>query len=861
MPSKTAPAVDAETRTRLDEHVADAQRAATEFRGLDQEQVDRIVAAMVRAGIEAAGELAALAVEETGFGVFEDKIIKNFVATEFLYDYLRDKKSVGVIDRDIEQGIDYVAEPVGVVMAITPITNPTSTVLFKAIVAAKTRNAIVFRAHPIAARSAARVVEVLAAAGEAAGMPRGALSLIADPENEVTHYLFKHPGIDFLWTTGGPRIVSLTNQAGKPCLSVGPGNAPCYVHKSADLKGVVVDVLISKTFDASVICPAEQTVIIDDEVYDQVVDEFVRMGAYLMSEQEAKTLAEFAFHDGGEKVNVMALGQKAPELARRAGLEVPEHIKVLLAELPGDIEELTAHTLRQEKLMPVLGMVRATSVQHGIDAAVAVVEHGGLGHTSSVYARDEDVVQRYSAAIRTGRILVNAPTAVGALGGIYNSLPPTFSLGCGTWGGSMTTDNVNYKNLLNIKQVSRRKTPSQWFRVPSDTYFNVGALENLSTFGVTRALIVTDRVLREAGVVDQVRAHLGDAQVRIFDQVEPEPHFSTVEAGIAMMRDFEADALIAVGGGSVLDATKAMRLFFEHPELTIEDLALPFLDPRKRVATYPQDDHLVRLIAIPTTSGTGSEVSPGVVLTVGNRKVTLIDYCMLPDIAIVDPMLTVGLPPGPTADTGLDALTHALEGAVSIFSSPYTDAFCVQAIRMIFENLPRAVADGSDIEARSGMANAATMAGLAFSNAFLGVNHAMAHAVGAKFHLAHGRTNAVLLPLVIRYNAALPSKFMPAPGYSSYVAPEKYAQIGYILFGGRDDEERRARLFSGVDDLIAKLGMPRTFKEAGIDEQEYLDALPEMVANAYQDITMRTNPRMPMVAEVEQLLRTAYYGE
>ena len=573
----------------VDGQVERARVAAEAFRALDQSAVDRIVDAMVRAGLRATAELARLAVQESGFGVFEDKVIKNFVATEFLNDYLKNKKSVGVIDSDPANGLEYVAEPIGVIVAVTPITNPTSTVLFKAICAAKTRNAILFRAHPLATRSAMRAVELLAAAGEAVGLPPGAIQVVPMPENEVTHYLFKHPDVDFLWTTGGPGIVRLTNEAGKPCLSVGPGNAPCYVHRSADIKGLVVDVLISKTFDASVICPAEQTIIIDHQVYDEVVAEFVKMGAHLLSEQEATQLADFVFEGGGDKVNMKALGQRAPELARRAGIAVPKGTKVLLAELPADLESLTTHRLRQEKLMPVLGLVRARDVQHAIDCAVVVTEHGGLGHTSSVYARDEEVIRRYSAAVRTGRILVNAPTAVGALGGVYNSLPPTFSLGCGTWGGSMTTDNVNYKNLLNIKTVSRRKTPPQWFRVPADIYFKTGSLVALDEQHFERVLIVTDHVLEDGGVVAQVRSHLGKAHVKIFDNILPEPDFGTVMAGVALVREFEPDVLVAIGGGSVLDASKAMRLFFEHPELTLDDLTLPFLDPRKRVAQYPQD--------------------------------------------------------------------------------------------------------------------------------------------------------------------------------------------------------------------------------------------------------------------------------
>ncbi|HTY30403.1 aldehyde dehydrogenase family protein, partial [Mycobacterium sp.] len=473
-----APAVAEERRHEVDAIVEAAAEAALAFRRLDQEQVDAIVEAMVRAGVRAAGELASVAIEETGFGVFEDKVVKNYVATEFLHDYLRGKKSVGIIDEDVEHNIAHVAEPIGVVLAITPVTNPTSTVLFKAIVAAKTRNAILFRPSPHAVRSCERSLEIVRAAAEAAGMPPGALQVIPDAAHEVTHYLFKHPRVDFIWVTGGPKIVALANAAGKPGLCVGPGNAPIYIHETADLNGAVVDILISKTFDSSVICPAEQTCIIDDGVYDTVIAEFERMGAQLLTPDEAKALAEFAF-GCGDRISPEAVGQKASELAARAGFKVPPTVKVLLAELPADLDELAAHPLLQEKLMPVLGVVRARSVQHAIDAAVLVTEHGGLGHTSAIYANDENVIDAYGLAVRTGRVLVNAPTSVGALGGIYNDLTPTFSLGCGTWGGSSTTENVNYRQLLNIKTVSRRRMPPQWFRVPSNTYFNEGALDNL----------------------------------------------------------------------------------------------------------------------------------------------------------------------------------------------------------------------------------------------------------------------------------------------------------------------------------------------------------------------------------------------
>jgi acetaldehyde dehydrogenase/alcohol dehydrogenase len=852
--------VSTEIRNReIDFVVEEAARAAEAFRRLDQEQVDAIVEAMVKAGVRAAPELAKLAIEETGFGVFEDKVVKNYVATEFLSDYLRDKKSVGVIDEDVERNIVRVADPIGVVLAITPVTNPTSTVLYKAIVAAKTRNAILFRPSPFAIKCCERSVEVLREAAEAAGMPPGALQVIPDAAHEVTHYLFKHDQVDFIWVTGGQKIVKLANQAGKPSLSVGPGNAPIYIHKTADLKGAVVDILISKTFDASVICPAEQTCIVDDEVYDEIVDEFTRMGAHLLSEEEANQLSEFAF-GCGDKVNMAALGQQAPELATRAGFTVPEGTKILLAPLPDDLEQLAAHPLVQEKLMPVLGLVRAHSVQHGIDAAVLVTEHGGLGHTSAIYANDDSVINAYGLAVRTGRILVNAPTAVGALGGVYNNLTPTFSLGCGTWGGSSTTENVNYTQLLNIKTVSRRRTPPQWFRVPSNTFFNEGALENLRDIECTTAVVVTDALTEQRGVVDQLRSKLRTNHVQVFSEVVPEPDEGIIRRGVELLERSRPDLIVAVGGGSVMDAAKAMRLFYEHPDRNLVDLTLPFLDPRKRVADYPQEPHTVKLVAIPTTSGTGSEVSPAAVVTVGTHKETLVDYCLVPDVAIVDPLLTLSMPRSVTTDSGIDALTHALEAAVSIFASPYTDAFCVQAARLIFDALPKVYDDPANLAARTDMANAATLAGLAFSNAFVGTNHALAHAVGARFGIAHGRANGVFLPYVLRYNAGLPSKFMPAPGYSAYIAPDKYAQLGRVVFGGHGQEENRRRLFAGVSALLDRLHMPRSLKDCGVVEDEFLAALPELAMTAFQDLSNRTNPRMPLVSEITELLRLGYYG-
>jgi len=846
---------------RMDAYVARAEAAARAFRRLDQEAVDRIVWAMVVAGLEHAIELAELAMEETGFGVFEDKVVKNYIATEFLYDYLKDKRSVGVIDADPERGIEYVAEPIGVVLALLPITNPTSTALFKAIVGAKTRNAMLFRPSARAARCALRAIELLQEAGETEGLPPDALQVIPDPTLDISQYLFHHPDVDFIWTTGGPKAVAATNAAGKPCMGVGSGNAPVYVHRSADIPMAVVDILVSKTFDASVICPAEQTCVVDAAIYDELVAEFERMGARLLTTEETERLASAAMTAEGS-MELAALGRSCVDLAQLAGIRVGEHDKVLLAQLPSDLDELARHPFLAEKLMPVLGLVRSPSLEHAIDACVLVTEHDGLGHTSAVYARDEEVVRRFSLAVRTGRILVNAPTAVGALGGVYNSMTPTFSLGCGTWGGSTTTDNVNYRNLLNVKTVSRRQAPPQWFRVPSDTYFNPGSLESLRELHCKQVVIVTDPDTERRGTADEVRAHLpAGVSVHVFSEISPEPPEREIRAGVRVMEELRPDLLLAVGGGSVLDAAKAIRLFHESPQLTMRELSLPFLDARKRVARYPQVRHEAQLVAVPTTAGTGSEVSPAAVLTVDGRKVTLVDYSLVPDMAVVEPALTASMPPHMTADTGVDALTHALEAAVSIFASPFTDAFCMQAMNLIFEALPRAYADGSDLEARTAMANAATIAGLAFSNAFVGVNHALAHAVGARFGIAHGRANAIFLPHVLRYNASLPSKFMPAPGYSHYVAPEKYAQAAWILgVGGRDEAARRAALFARVDDLLDTVDMPRSLAEVGVSRTAFEEALPDLARAAFTDASIRTNPRIPLLAELVELLEAGYAG-
>ena len=623
-----------------------AQEAAAALRELDQEAVDRIVWAMTVAGLENAVELAELAMEETHFGVFEDKVLKNYIATEFLYDYLKDKKSVGVIDEDRERALQYVAEPIGVVLALLPITNPTSTTLFKSIVCAKTRNALIMRPSPRAQRCARRAAEVLQEAGEAVGLPPNSLQVIPDPSLEVSQYLFHHPGVDFIWTTGGPKAVAAANAAGKPCLSVGSGNAPVYVHRSADIRMAVVDILISKTFDSSVICPAEQTCVIDDEIYDQMIEEFQRMGARLLTDEQTDALAARSFTDEG-KMQLDVLGQSCVNLASLAGFEASDTDKVLLAPLPTDLDALAAHPFIAEKLMPVLGLVRSPSVEHGIRACELVTEHGGLGHTSAVYATDDDVINRFSLAIRTGRILVNAPTAVGALGGIYNSMTPTFSLGCGTWGGSNTTDNVNYRNLLERQD---RVAPADAAPVVPGSVGHVLQPGVARQPAPARRLPPDDRHRRRTvarGVAEEVRHYLTAGAVHVFSGVEPEPTEAQIRAGVEQLERFDADAIIAIGGGSVMDAAKAMRLFHESPQLSIRELSLPFLDARKRIADFPQIDAQGAAGRDPddVRHGLGGLAGRGDHRRDSGRS-TLVDYSLVPDMAIVDPNLTLTMPQG-----------------------------------------------------------------------------------------------------------------------------------------------------------------------------------------------------------------------
>ena len=852
----------AERIAYLESLVSQARIAAAVFTQFTQEDVDRIVKAMVLAGLEQAQYLARLAVEETRLGVMEDKVIKNMVASEFVYNHIKDKRTVGVI-RDIpERNVLEMAEPIGVLFSLTPITNPTSTVLFKCIVAIKTRNAAIFSPHPKAWRCCSEAVRIMRETAVKHGAPEGVFTCVESPTLPDNAYLMHHKDVGLIDATGGPGVVTAAYSSGKPALGVGPGNTPVYLEKSGDLNTAIVDIIISKTFDNGTICASEQTVVIDDEIYDAALQKFAELGAHICNEKETKLLERTVIDPQTGFMQPLAVGQKATDIARFVGLSVKPNTKLLIAEIHGVGRE---HPLSVEKLFPVLAVYRAKSVSEALKTCIDVNHAGGLGHTAVIFSRNEQVIREFGNLINAGRIIVNSPGAIGALGAVYNDLVPTFSFGCGTGGGNSTTDNVNVQHYLNIKRVARRTQNHMWFRVPNQIFFNMNAVENLAQFPSETTIIVTNPALDQIGHVDIVRRHMcPKTHVHVCIIPDAEPEVKVIEQGVEALNFYQADQIIALGGGSMIDAAKIMKLKYESPEADLEELAAPFLDLRKRVIEYPKGKaQRARLVAIPTTSGTGSEVTPFAVLTDKDRgrKVTLADYSLTPDVAIVDPQFVMSMPKGLTADTGIDCLTHALEAGVSNYASAYTDANAMQAIRLVFKYLPTAFASPHDEEARCMMHNAACIAAMAFSNASVGVNHALAHAFGARFHVAHGKANALLLPHVMAYNAAVPTKFMPSPYTKGYVAHKKYATVADLLgLGGQTVQEKVEKLIAATEQLLDQLGFPRSIAELGIPRDEFERALPEMVKAAFDDPSWRSNPRMPLMQELVELFWKAYEG-
>jgi acetaldehyde dehydrogenase / alcohol dehydrogenase len=862
-PAKEKAATLTEQRiAELDSLVSRAKTAAAAFARCTQEDVDRIVKQMVLAGLEQAQYLARLAVEETKLGVLEDKVIKNMVATEFVYNYVKDKRTVGIIREFPDRGLTELAEPIGVIFSLLPITNPTSTVIFKCIMAIKTRNAVVFSPHPNAWHCCSETVKIMYEAAVKHGAPEHVFSCLESHTLEENAYFMHHNDIGLIDATGGPSMVKAAYSSGKPALGVGPGNTPVYLEKTADLNMAVVDIITSKTFDNGTICASEQTVVVDDDIYDTVLRKFEELGAHICDEKETKLLGSTVIDPKTGFMQPMAVGQKATTIARFVGLQVKPHTKLLIAPIQGVGPD---HPLSVEKLFPVLAVYRAKSRDEALDVCVKVNHAGGLGHTAVVFSKDEQVIRRFGEMMNAGRIIVNSPGSIGALGGVYNDLVPTFSFGCGTGGGNSTTDNVNVYHYLNIKRMARRTPPQMWFRVPSQIYFNPNAVENLANFPTRTTVIVTNAPLEKIGHADTVRRCIpADTHVHVSVIPDAEPELKVILQGVEALNFYKVDQIVALGGGSVIDAAKLMRLKYEFPEADFEELAAPFLDLRKRVVEYPKEKiNHARLVAIPTTSGTGSEITPFAVMfdKEHGRKVTLADYSLAPDVAIVDPQFVMSMPKGLTADTGVDALTHALEAGVSIFASPYTDSNAMQAIRLIFKYLPIAYEHPQDEEARTMMHNAASIAAMAFSNASVGVSHALAHAFGARFGVAHGRANALMLPHVMAYNASVPTKFMPSPNQAGYVAHKKYAAVADLLnMGGNTTEDKVKNLIAATERLLDQLAMPRSIAELGITEEDFKRAVPELAKIAFDDPSWRSNPRMPLMRELEELLWAAYHG-
>ncbi|MFI6474625.1 bifunctional acetaldehyde-CoA/alcohol dehydrogenase [Streptomyces sp. NPDC050516] len=858
----------------VDGLVRGALSALGRFETFTQEQVDHIVKKASLAALSEHGELARLAVEETGRGLFEDKAVKNLFACEHVVNSMRGLKTAGVIGRDELNGITEIAEPVGVICAMTPVTNPTSTTIFKALIALKTRNPIVFAFHPSAQNCSAAAARVVRDAAIEAGAPEGCVQWIAEPSMEATGLLMNHEGVSTILATGGNAMVKAAYSCGKPALGVGAGNVPAYVTRSGKLGRAVHDIVLSKSFDHGMICASEQAVILDKEVYERGLAEFERLGAYVLSAAEKTKLEEFVFgttafaaNCAGAKLNASVVGKSPQWIAEQAGFEVPATTSILLAECAevGEGEPLT-----REKLSPVLAALKADSTEHGLQLSAQMVEFHGLGHSAAIHTEDDELAEEFGRRVKAIRVIVNAPSTFGGIGDVYNAFLPSLTLGCGSYGHNSVSNNVSAVNLVNIKRIGRRNNNMQWFKVPPKIYFERNSIRYLGEMdGLERVTIVTDKTMGRLGFVQKVsdilQARPGPVVLQVIDNVEPNPELATVRSGAAMMRDFRPDTIVALGGGSAMDAAKIMWLMYEHPEIEFADTKEKFFDIRKRAYKFPALGEKAQLVAIPTTSGTGSEVTPFAVISdpKAAQKYPLADYALTPNVAIVDPVLPMGLPATVTADSGFDALTHATEAYVSVYSNDYTDGLCLQAIKLIFENLERCVVGGAgDPEAREKMHNASTVAGMAFANAFLGLVHAMAHTLGNTFHVAHGRTNALLLPHVIRHNGQVSGKATPWPKAEVYRAPERFQEIAKMLgLPAATPEEGVESYARAVEELRAKCGIPASFQEEGVDETAFIEALPVQAMNAYADQCAPANPRMPMIDDMKELMTRAYYGK
>ncbi|MCW7551236.1 bifunctional acetaldehyde-CoA/alcohol dehydrogenase [Endozoicomonas gorgoniicola] len=853
-----------EVEMQLDALLDRAKVAREKYLKLDQEAIDRINKAMALAGQSAHMELARMAVEETGRGILEDKVTKNIFSTEYVHHSIKYDKTVGVIEDNEEEDYMLVAEPVGIVCGITPVTNPTSTTMFKSIISAKTRNPIVFAFHPSAQKCSSEAARILRDAAVEVGAPEDCILWVEKPSLEATQKLMVHPDISVILATGGSGMVRAAYSSGKPALGVGPGNVPCVIDRTADLKQATNDLVMSKSFDNGMICASEQAAIVHEAVYPQFIKEMKALNVYFTTPEETRKLAEVVIVDG--HVNSKIVGMKPVTIAEMAGVKIPAETRVIAAEIEGVGPEFP---LSREKLSPVLGVLKARDTRHGIELADKMLNFGGLGHSAVLHAQDDDVIDQFSLAMKAGRIIINSPSTHGAIGDLYNTNMPSLTLGCGSYGGNSTTSNVSAVNLINVKRVAKRRVSMQWFKLPRKIYFEANSLQYLEKMpDISRVFIVTDETIQSLGYVDKIQYHLNrrqiPVQVRVFNQVEPDPSLATIRAGADDMDRFHPDVIIALGGGSPIDAAKGMWLFHEQPEADFESMSQKFLDIRKRVYKFPKLGKKARLVAIPTTSGTGSEVTSFAVITDKERgiKYPLADYELTPDVAILDPNLVQTVPKKVTADTGLDVLTHALEAFVSVMASDYTDALAMKAIQLTFDYLPASY-ESADKRAREKMHNASCIAGMAFANAFLGINHSMAHKLGHEMKIPHGLANALLLPHVIEYNGnSKPSKVATFPKYDHYIAHEKYTEVAKILgLPHSTTDEGVKSLANAVRDLMKKVEVPLSLKEMGFNEKEFLAKVPELAAFAFEDQCTTANPRMPLVTELEELLKKAYYGE
>ena len=855
-----------EVQVMIDGLVEKAQKALQEFLSYDQETIDHIVHEMALAGLDKHQELARMAVEETGRGVYEDKVIKNMFATEYIWHNIKKEKTAGILEENDMEGYVEVAEPVGVICGVTPTTNPTSTTLFKCLIAVKTRNPIIFGFHPSAQKCSAEAARIVYEAAVKAGAPENCIQWIDKPSIEATGALMNHPGVATILATGGPGMVKAAYSCGKPALGVGAGNVPCFIEKTADLHRACTDLMMSKTFDNGMICASEQAVIVAKELTKDFEEYMKKNNCYFLNPEEVEKLTKYMFPDPNKGVFAPVVGKSANWIAEQAGLKVPEKTKILIAPLPEPSEQ---YPLSKEKLSPVLAYFVAKDNEQGFAYANKMLELGGLGHSAVIHTGDMKVADEYGIAMRVGRIIVNSPSSQGAIGDIYNTNTPSLTLGCGSYGKNSVSQNVTTVNLVNKKRIAKRRVNMQWFKVPPKIYFEEDSIQYLEKMeGISRAFIVTDPVMVQLGNVDKILHYLRKREQychsEIYSDVESDPSVECIMRGVEAMRAFNPDVIIAIGGGSAIDAAKGMWLFYEHPETSFDGLRQSFLDIRKRAFKFPKLGAKTKLVAIPTTSGTGSEVTSFSVITDkknGNIKYPLADYALTPDVAIIDPQFTRSMPKSIVADTGLDVLTHAIEAYVSVMASDYTDGLALQATEMVFHYL-KASYNGDNL-AREKMHNASCIAGMAFTNAFLGLNHSMAHKLGGEFHIPHGRANAILLPYVIAYNATRPTKFAAFPKYKEYIADERYAKLAWrcgLCNVGTETQTAVNSLIEAVRKLMKETDRPMTIRDCGISEEEFLAKVDELSYKAFEDQCTTANPVYPLVSEIKELYLKAYYG-